>query len=124
MIVTFDAALLDEGKSDHLYVGLSKYGAGDMLTDQYILDQGSNSYDVMTHPIDQFKARQEAKERRQRMFTDYSMFLILACLIVCVCAFMVYRAKKGQSVPMAGRRRSSTGSFTSLEGQRRSSDLA
>ena len=56
MIVTFDAALLDEGKSEHLYVGLSKYGGGDMLTDSYILDMETDSYDVMTHPIDQFRA--------------------------------------------------------------------
>lgn len=55
MIVTFDAALLEEGKSDHLYVGISKYGAGDVLTDSYILEEELDSFDVMTHPIDRFK---------------------------------------------------------------------
>ncbi len=52
MIVTFDAALLDEGMSDHLYVGISKYGAGDVIDADYIKNAELDQFDVLTHPID------------------------------------------------------------------------
>ena len=66
MIVTFDASMIEEGRSDHLYVGLSKYGAGNMLTDEYFLAQENDSFDIMTHPMEAFKAANAARRRQQR----------------------------------------------------------